>query len=94
MKLNNTGDEHPSISFTNNLDYAKYYASAKGGKYKMVILRTILTNDFIITQKIKNNKGVEYVTFKPVPSSNLEILTVNNEWKPLEKWNVIYDEEL
>ena len=94
MKLYNTGEEQPSISFTSSLDYAKYYASAKGGSDKMVILRTVLTDEFKISDKIRNNKGAEYVTFKIFPSSKLEILTANNGWKPLDNWNVVFDEPL
>lgn len=93
MKTNNTGEKHPSISFTNNLDYAKYYANAKGGPNKMVILRTKLCDDFLLSPKISNNKGVEYITFNEIPSSSLEIMTKNG-WQPLNKWNVIFDEPL
>jgi hypothetical protein len=84
MKTNKTGEEHPSISFTDDLDYAKYYASVKGG----VILRTKLDSSFKLSPRIKNNKGDEYITFNNIPSSNLEIMT-NFGWKPLDEWNVI-----
>jgi hypothetical protein len=94
MKANNTGEEQPSISFINNLDYAKYYAKAKGGLDKMVILRTKLNNTFKISPRIAKNKGEEYITFTPVPSNSLEILTKFNEWVPLNSWNVIFDEPL
>lgn len=92
MKPNNTGEEHPSISFTDNLDYAKYYAKSKGGTSKMCILRTRLTNDYQLSPRIRNNKGDEYITFKKIPSSELEVLTPNNDWVNLDKWDVIFDE--
>lgn len=94
MKLNSTGEIKPSISFTLNIEYAKYYANAKGGTNKMVILRTKLNNNFHISPRIRNNKGDEYITFKNIPSSELEILTLNNGWQPLNNWNVIFDEPL
>lgn len=94
MKPNKTGEERPSISFTNDLNYAKYYGKSKGGLSKMCILRTKLTDDYQLSPKILNNKGDEYITFKNVPSSDLEIMTKNGEWQPLDNWNVIFDEPL
>lgn len=91
MITNDTGDEKPSISFTNNIDYAKYYAKYKGGKDKMVILRTKLNDKFKISNKIRDNKGEEYVTFEEIPSSELEILT-NSGWVDFNSWNIIFDE--
>ena len=90
MKTNRTGEQEPSISFTNDLNYAKYYARTKGG----CILRTKINDDFKLSPRIKNNKGDEYITFKEVPASSLEVLTNNGEWKPLDNWNVIFDEPL
>jgi len=92
MKPNRTGEEHPSISFTKSFNYSKYYATVKGGSNKMVILRTKLTNDFILSPKILNNKGDEYVTFKKVSTNDLEILCPDNKWRPLNEWDVIFDE--
>lgn len=92
MKPNNTGEEHPSISFTNDINYAKYYANAKGGTDKMVILKTKLTNDFTLSPRIKNNKGDEYVTFNEIPTSNIDILCPDNKWRPLNDWDVIFNE--
>lgn len=94
MKPNKTGEEQPSISFTNDLNYAKYYASAKGGASNKVLLRTKLDDTFKLSTKIRNNKGDEYITFNNVPSSDLEILTGNNGWQLLNNWNVIFDEPL
>lgn len=94
MKPNKTGEEHPSISFTVDLDYAKYYAKSKGGNDKMCILRTRLTDDFHLSPRIVNNKGDEYVTFKNVPSIDLEVMTTDGNWQPLDNWNVIFDEPL
>jgi hypothetical protein len=94
MKPNKTGEEQPSISFTNDLNYAKYYAQAKGGTNKMAILRTKLTDKFFLSPRITNNKGDEYITFEKVPTSQLEILTNVGTWEPLNKWNVIFDELL
>ncbi len=94
MKLNKTGEEQPSISFTNDLDYAKYYAKSKGGLSKMCILRTKLDDAFKLSPRIRNNKGDEYITFKNVLSSDLEIMTVNGSWQPLDSWNVVFDEPL
>jgi hypothetical protein len=92
MKLNKTGEEKPSISFTKDLDYANYYAKAKGGNNKMAVLRTRLNNDFHLSPRISKNKGEEYITFKKIPSSELEIKTMDGSWKPLNNWNVIFDE--
>lgn len=93
IKPNNTGEEHPSISFTEKLDYAQYYANVKGGVSKSVILRTPLTNKFKISDRIQNNHGYEYITFEPLSVDQLEIQT-KNSWMPLDKWNVIFDEPL
>jgi len=94
MKPNKTGEEYPSISFTNSLDYAKYYAKSKGGLDKMVILRTRLNENFKISSRIRNNKGDEYVTFDPILSKDLQILTPNNNWENLINWNVIFNEPI
>lgn len=94
MKPNNNGEEQPSISFTNDLNYAKYYANAKGGTSKMSILRTKLTGDFQLSQRIVNNKGDEYITYKHVPSYVLDVMTNENTWQPLDNWNVIFNEPL
>lgn len=94
MKPNNVGEEQPSISFTNDLNYAYYYAKAKGGVSKMCVLRTKLTDDFQLSSRIVNNKGDEYVTYQPIPSSALEILTTDNIWKQLNGWDVIFNEPL
>jgi hypothetical protein len=94
MKPNKTGEKEASISFTNNLDYAKYYAKSKGGSSKMTILRTKLDETFQLSPRIKNNKGDEYITFNKLSSSKLEIMTLNSGWQPLDKWDVIFDEPL
>ena len=94
MKPNRTGEEQPSISFTNDLDYAKYYAKSKCGITKMCILRTKLTDDYQLSPRIVNNKGDEYITFKNVPSSDLEVMAMGGGWQPLDSWNVIFDEPL
>lgn len=94
MKPNNTGEIKPSISFTNDLDYAKYYAKSKGGVSKMCILRTKLTDNFQLSPRIVNNKGDEYISFKNIPSSDLEVMTINNGWQPLNNWDVVFDEPL
>jgi hypothetical protein len=94
MNPHNTGEEQPSISFTNDLDYAKYYAKAKSGVDKMIVLRTKLNNAFKLSPRIKNNKGDEYVTFNSISSDDLEILTSGNGWQPLNKWNVVFNEPL
>jgi hypothetical protein len=95
MNTYNTGDEEPSISFSNDIDYAKYYAKVKGGsKDRMVILRIKLDDRFKISDKILKNKGAEYVAFQKIPSSELEILIPDGSWKPLDNWNVIFNEPL
>lgn len=94
MKPNKTGEEQPSISFTNDLDYAKYYAKSKGGSSKMSILRTKLDDTFQLSPRIRNNKGDEYITFDILPSSKLEVMTFDGGWQPLDTWNVIFDEPL
>jgi len=93
MKPNRTGEVQPSISFTNDLNYANYYAKSKGDS-NMVILRTKLNNEFMLSPRIKNNNGDEYITFNAILSSKLEILTKNSGWQPLNDWNVIFDEPL
>jgi len=92
MKPNRTGEAYPSISFTNDLNYANYYANAKGGNTNMVVLRTKLDDEFMLSPRIKNNKGDEYITFDAIPSTKLEILTKNSGWQSLNDWNVIFDE--
>lgn len=94
MKPNKTGEQQPSISFTNDLNYAKYYGRVKVGHSKMTILRTKLTDDFQLSPRIANNKGDEYITFKPIPSTDLEILSSDGSWQPLDSWNVVFDEPL
>lgn len=93
MKPNSTGEEHPSISFTEKINYAQYYANVKGGSNNSVILRTPLTNKFRPSNRIQNNHGYEYVTFDSLSVEQLEIYTQNG-WKPLKKWNVIFNEPL
>jgi hypothetical protein len=92
MKPNSTGEVEPSISFTSDLHYAEYFANVKGGSNPS-ILRTLLTDDFILSPRIRNNKGDEYVTFKSIPVSELEVF-YNGEWKSLVTWNVIFNEPL
>jgi len=92
MTPKNTGEIKPSVSFTKSFDYAKYYASAKGGSDKLVVLRTKLDDGFSMSERISDNKGYEYVTFEPVSISRLEILVPDGSWQPLESWDVIYDE--
>ena len=94
MKPNKTGEIEPSISFTNDIEYAKYYAKSKGGISKMCILRTKMNDNFQLSPRIKNNKGDEYITFENIPSSKLEIMTNYSNWYPLDNWNVIFDEPL
>ena len=94
MNPNKTGERLPSISFTAKLKYAEYYAKVKGGVDKMVILRTKITESFEMSDRIKDNKGYEFITFKPIPVSDLEIKTSTNGWQPLEKWDVIFNEPL
>ena len=95
MKPNSNGESKPSISFTKDLEYAKYYAKYKSSVSKMVILRTKLDDSFKLSTRIIYNNGDEYVTFEKIPSSKLEIYS-NKEgnWKPLDDWNVIFDEQL
>ena len=93
MKPNNTGESQPSVSFTEKLDYAKYYAKSKGGN-NAVILRTLLDSNFILSSRIYKNNGYEYITYDKIPSSKLEILTSNGDWKSLDSWNIIFNEPL
>ena len=94
MKSGNTGEQKPSISFTKNFNYAKHFAQSKGGKDKMIILRTPLSDKFILSPRISNNVDYEYVTFNPIWTNDLEVLSKDGNWKPLETWNVIFDEPL
>lgn len=92
MKPHNTGEELASISFTSDINYAEYYAKYKGGKDKMVILRTKLSDKFKPSPKYDNNDGYEYITFNKIYTDELEIRTPNKTWISLDKWNVIFDE--
>jgi hypothetical protein len=94
MKTNNTGEKMPSISFTNSLDYAKYYANSKGGVHNSVILRIKKNNNFTLSPRIRNNKGVEYISFEPVLSKDLQVLTLNGDWENLDGWNIIFNEPI
>ncbi len=94
MKPNNTGEDKASISFTNDLDYAKYYAKSKGGSSKMVILRTKLDNSFKLSPRIAKNKGDEYVTFDKLSADKIEIMSNDGRYHPLNKLDVIFDEPL
>jgi hypothetical protein len=93
IKPNRTGEEKPSISFTNDFDYAMYYAKSKGGANGK-ILRTLLTDNFKLSPRISNNKGDEYVTFNPVSSLNLEIMANDGTWHLLDRWDVVFNEPL
>lgn len=92
MKPNMTGEVKPSISFTDDINYANYYANAKGGGDKSIILRTKLSNKFQLSPRIRNNSGDEYIAFKPISSNDLEILIPSGEWKPLNNWDVVFNE--
>lgn len=94
IKPKNTGEVNPSISFTNDKDYGKYYANAKGGKHNSVLLRTILDAKFILSPRIKNNKGDEYITFDNLSSDLVEIYSPTDGWKPINSWNIIFNEPL
>lgn len=92
MNCYQTGENKPSISFTSDFQYAKNFSIAKGGKEKMVIIRTKFNDNFILSPRIRNNKGAEYITFSKIPVTNLEILTPFGIWKRLDKWDVIFNE--
>ena len=94
MSPSDTGEKELSISFTNDIVYAEYYAKAKGGIDKMVILRTKLSDKFHLSPRINNNKGDEYITFEPIPTSELEILTHSGEWVSINKWDIIFNEPI
>lgn len=94
MKPNENGEGQPSISFTNDLVYAEYYAKAKAGLSKMCILRTQLNDSFELSPRIVKNKGDEYITFDSLPASKIEVRTPDGNWQPLDKWNVIFNEPL
>lgn len=81
LKPNNVGEKMPSISFSGKIDYAKYYANMKGGS-NPVLLRTKLDNRFKISDRIKDNKDFEYITFDKIPVSDIEILS-NGKWVKL-----------
>lgn len=92
MKPNNTGEGKPSISFTDDIDYAKYYAISKSSRDNMVILRIEKDDRFKLSPRIKNNSGTEYITFDEVKSNELEVLSKDGNWYKLDEWNVIFDE--
>jgi len=41
---------------------------------------------------ISNNKGDEYITFKKIPTSLIEILCSDSKWRSLDEWDVLFDE--
>jgi len=88
MRINAAGNNEPYISFTGDLNVAKYYADMKGGTSRGVVLRIIRTPDFFLSPKYKKNKGHEWVTEREIPLSELEIQTKEG-WAPLEKWDII-----
>ena len=61
MNPSKTGEKAPSISFSDSINYAKYYAKMKGGLNNGVILRTKFDNNFELSKRFKNNKGFEYI---------------------------------
>jgi len=93
MKPANTGEEKMSVSFTDDINYARYYAEVKGG-LDMAILKTKLSDKFKLSARIRNNQGVEYITFDHVSADDLDILADDGKWHPLTKWNVLYNEPL
>ena len=93
IRPHNTGEKFSSVSFTEKVEYAQYYANAKGGTDKSIILRTPLTDKFILSDRIQNNKGYEYITFEPVSIKDLEVQTKYG-WKPLLEWDVIFNEPI
>lgn len=93
IRPNNVGEDKPSISFTKKKKYAEYYANAKAGKSKSVLLRTVLNDKFFLSDRIRDNDGYEYITFEKIPSSELEIETVFG-WQPLNNWDIISNEPL
>jgi len=88
MKINAAGNNEPYISFTSDLNVAKYYAGMKGGTSRGVVLRIIRTPDFFLSPKFKKNKGHEWITGREIPLSEIEIQTEEG-WVTLEKWDVI-----
>ena len=63
------------------------------GPYSMAPFGAVIV-DNQLSPRIVNNKGDEYITFKNVPSSDLEVMTMGGGWQPLDSWNVIFDEPL
>lgn len=86
IKPSSNGEEKPAVSFTADINYAKYFAKIKSNQ--PVILRTKLSKSFKLSDRIRNNRGDEYVSFAPTKISDLEILH-NNNWYPLEQWDLI-----
>jgi hypothetical protein len=78
----------PYISFTSDFKVARYYSILKGSNYRCVILRTVLTDDFILSPKYMKNKGHEWITDKNIKVDVLEIETKEG-WIPLKRWDFI-----
>jgi hypothetical protein len=83
------GESEPSVSFTAVRDYADYYAKAKGGSHPCV-LRTRADGRFVLSDRIRDNKGHEYVTFGRVPAEDLEI-EKDGEWIPISRYAELHE---
>ena len=89
MRLNAANNNEPYISFTSDPRVAEYYANAKGGPSKGIVLRTIKTGDFSLSPKFEKNQGFEWITTREIPVEELEIRLKDSNWSPLMKWDVI-----
>ena len=88
IKINAAKNNEPFISFTSDLNVANYYANAKGGSSRGVILRTLKTTNFTLSPKFNDNNGHEWITSKEIPPSKLEI-KIGNNWVPIKNWDII-----
>jgi cellobiose-specific phosphotransferase system component IIB len=88
MRINAANNNEPFISFTSIPDTAKYYANAKGGSNRGIILRIKKTDDFTLSPKFDKNNGYEWITTIEIPVSELEINTAYG-WIPLSSWDFI-----
>lgn len=86
LKTNSVGEDKKSISFSGDVNWAMYYAKAKGGSSKQVLLRTKNSDKFELSKRILKNKNAEFITFENIPIKELDVKTKNG-WIGMEDWD-------
>lgn len=83
------GEGEMTSSFTEDLDWAHYYMKMKGGSHRGIMLRVPFKDDvFRLTDRIRDNKGDEWVTNKIISPEEIEI-KVGDRWIPIIKYDFI-----